>query len=248
MQGLLFRPKFSLLIVMFFILFTIIGTLSHELGHIIVAEYFGYDTEISYGSMSYKYLGFEDDELLKEIEAITEKYGIDDYNDWPEKSKLKIEHLNKKLQEKYPYNKLHDLAIALGGPLQTILTSLIGLIVLYFRRKVQNEGFKFIDWLAVFLSLFILREVFNFFTALYKRTVLGVSNYNGDEFLISRLLGYSEWLIPSIALMMGLLISLVVIFKFIPFKYRFSFVISGFIGGLVGYGIWFGFLGEMIFN
>jgi len=36
-----------------FILFTIIGTLSHEVGHIAVAEALGYETKLHFGSMSW---------------------------------------------------------------------------------------------------------------------------------------------------------------------------------------------------
>lgn len=39
-------------LVLLFILMVPIGTLSHEYGHIIVAEYLGYDTELHYGSMN----------------------------------------------------------------------------------------------------------------------------------------------------------------------------------------------------
>ena len=35
-----------------FIIFTIVGTLSHELGHFVVAEYLGYKTTIHYASIS----------------------------------------------------------------------------------------------------------------------------------------------------------------------------------------------------
>ena len=103
------------------------------------------------------------------------------------------------------------------------------------------------DWLAVFMSLFMLREIFNFFTALYSSVFHGGSNYNGDEFKISRYLGFSEWVIPSIMLIIGLAVSCYVILKVIPFKYRWAFVYSGLIGGITGYILWFQFLGPLLF-
>lgn len=244
-----FLPKFSILIVLGFIFFTIIGTLSHEFGHIAVAKYFGYDTALDYGSMNYFPKGYLEDEDLKEINRLIEDYDYNNYDNWPENLKSKIEAHGASLQEKYPpINEKHNLAIAVGGPAQTILTSIIGLLILYFRREQRKNGFRLLDWLAVFLSLFILRPVFNFVTGAYSTFVHSKSNFNGDEYTISRLLGYNEWIVPWFALIFGLIISFYVIFKIIPIKYRFSFIFSGLIGGLLGYGIWFGVLGEMLFN
>lgn len=36
-----------------FIVFTVIGTLSHEMGHIAIARILGYKTTLHYGSMNY---------------------------------------------------------------------------------------------------------------------------------------------------------------------------------------------------
>ncbi len=35
-------------------MFTVVGTLSHEYGHIVVAKYLGYETKLHYGSMNYE--------------------------------------------------------------------------------------------------------------------------------------------------------------------------------------------------
>ncbi|WP_301161956.1 hypothetical protein [uncultured Winogradskyella sp.] len=48
--------------------------------------------------------------------------------------------------------------------------------------------------------------------------------------------------------MIGLLISCYVVFKIIPIKYRFTFIVSGLVGGISGFAIWLGFLGEALFN
>jgi hypothetical protein len=60
-------PKFFFIIFLAFILFTIIGTLSHELGHIAVAKYFGYETTLDYGSMAYSKDFYKDGDV-KELE------------------------------------------------------------------------------------------------------------------------------------------------------------------------------------
>ncbi|WP_179018911.1 hypothetical protein [Winogradskyella forsetii] len=244
-----FLPKFSIVIFFGFFLFTIIGTLTHEFGHIAVAKYFGYETILDYGSMNYFPLGFIEDKDVKEIETISKEYLDIEYEQWPEDLKLKIKALDKIIMERYPYKesyKSNEFWITIGGPVQTILTSFLGLLILYVRRKIWMHGFKTVDWLFVFMSLFAIREVFNFINALYSSIMYSESNFHGDEFRISRYLEYNEWVVPTLTMILGLLISCYVIFKVIPLKYRFTFIISGIIGGITGYAIWFGFLGELL--
>ncbi|EDP69969.1 hypothetical protein FBALC1_10567 [Flavobacteriales bacterium ALC-1] len=231
-----------------FILFTIIGTLSHELGHAAVANFLGYDTKVSYSSMSWNHSGFDNDEDVKKMQRLTKGYLNIDYDEWPVELKLNLERLGKKVIKKYPYNKSHDLLITIGGPAQTIFTSFIGLVILYFRRKEWKIDFKITDWLAVFMSLFILREIFNFISTSFSSLIHSKTNFNGDEYRISVMLGYNEWLIPFLTLLLSLTISYYVFFKIIPIKYRFTFIVSGLIGGVSGFAIWFGFLGKVIFN
>ena len=245
-----FFPKFFLIIFLAFILFTIIGTLSHELGHIAVAKYFGYETTLDYGSMAYS-KDFSNDEDVKKIKKISKEYIDSDYEEWPEDVKLKVEDLDEIIMSKYPYNetyKFQDLGIAIGGPAQTLFTSFVGLLILFLRRNKQNNGFNMFDWLAVFMSLFALREVFNFLQAFYSFMFYSQSNFSGDEFEISRLIGFNEWIVPSLTLVLGVLISCYVIFKVIPLKYRFTFILSGLCGGILGFTLWFEFLGEILFN
>lgn len=243
-----FLPKFSIGIILAFILFTIIGTLSHEYGHIVVAKYFGYETKLNYGSMNYFHVGYFEDEDVKELEKIEDKHKDIDFNDVSEEVKLRAKKLYDDIDTKFPYNKTNSLWITIGGPAQTLLTSTIGLAILFVRRKKRLSGFKMIDWLAVFMSLFALREVFNFVQALFSSIVFSKSNFYGDEFRISRYLSLNEWIIPIITLVIGLFISFYVIFKIIPLKYRFTFILSGLVGGILGFAIWFGFLGETLFN
>lgn len=243
-----FLPKFSILIIGVFILFTIVGTLTHEFGHIVVAKYLGYNTYLNYGSMNYRSKDYVNDKDFKKIEKLFEGNDYEDYDNWPEELKVKIEELNTILREKYPQNKIHSLWITIGGPAETLLTSFIGLLILFVRRKKWKVKFKILDWLSVFMSLFILREVFNFITGLYSSIIYSKSNFHGDEFRISRYLGYNEWIIPTLTLISGILISCYVIFKIIPVKFRFTFILSGLVGGILGFALWFGFLGKAVFN
>lgn len=245
-----FKIKFSLYVVLAFIVFTVVGTLTHELGHIAVAKYFGYKTYLSYGSMYYVSYGYEDDIDTKELKKLNKDYldkGVLIPEDLDDKSLKYNNSLNEKIQHKFPENKRHSLLISIGGPAQTILTCFIGLLILFIRKSKERLVFQVSDWLGVFLSLFILREVFNTVMATFTVLFSESSQFYGDEFRISRLLGLNQWVIPILTLIIGLAISTYIIFKVIPLQQRFSFIISGLIGGVLGFLIWFGFLGQLVF-
>lgn len=244
------KIKFSVYVVLAFIAFTIIGTLTHELGHIAVAKYLGYKTYLSYGSMYHISFGYEEDDDVKEFDKLNKTYfeqGVKSVEDLDTESLEYFNNLINKLQEKFPENKTHSLFVKIGGPAQTILTCIIGLFILMYRKSKHRTNFQLLDWLGIFLSLFILREVFNTVMALFETVFSGAAYFAGDEFGISRLLGLNQWVLPIITMLIGIAIALYIIFQVIPMRYRFSFIISGLIGGILGYSIWFGFLGPLLF-
>ncbi|MBT8244846.1 MAG: hypothetical protein HKP48_00545 [Winogradskyella sp.] len=243
-----FLPKFSFIIPFAFVVFTIIGTQLHELGHIAVAKYYGYETALYHDSMTYYHKRIMQDEDYIKLKELYKKNKNLEYEEFSQNVKDEVEVLNKNLDKKYSKQVNNSgLYVTIGGPAQTILTSIIGFIILLYRRRKRYD-FKLLDWIAVFLALFILREVFNFCNAVFSFLFFNQINFSGDEFGISSTLGFNQWLLPSVMLITGLILSLYVIFRLIPIKYRFSFIISGFIGGLLGYFIWFGFLGEWVFR
>jgi hypothetical protein len=106
-----------------FMLFTVIGAVSHEYGHIVVAKYFGYETTLHYGSASWdKKNGWE------EYRSIYSEFTHEIKNDLPFQKKEEYEKIIKKLND-------DGLIILMGGPVQTTVTGLIGLIILLVRRK-----------------------------------------------------------------------------------------------------------------
>jgi hypothetical protein len=223
---------------MSFILFTVIGTLSHEYGHILVAKYYGFSTTLSSGSMNYN-----SDMIFDKLDSISElyKYEIQNNKDFPQKK------MYNDLQKK---SVVAPLYISIGGPAQTILVGMIGLIFLLIRKNIiKNNGIKFIDWIGIFLSLFWLREVFNLATSLVYGLL--IKNYNifgghGDEAGISNMLEIPEWIIPITLGVIGFGIAISVIFKFVPISKRLSFIIGGFIGGLLGFYLWIYVVGPKI--
>ncbi|PZD79492.1 hypothetical protein DNG35_00330 [Mesonia sp. K7] len=228
-------------------LFTVIGTLLHELGHIAVAKYFGYDTYLYYGSMSSKgNNNFTEEELCVWENFIEINSEVLENNSKEENLKL-IEKEHKPLLEKFELQNKSFFWIRIGGPAQTILTGFLGLLILYLRKSVHKVGFKFLDWLGVFLSLFVLREAFNTITGLLDILFFGNKSFGGDEFIISRYLGYNQWLVPVITMILALIIAFYIVFKVIPLRYRLTFIIAGLVGGLLGYYLWFSHIGPKYF-
>ncbi|WP_299888834.1 hypothetical protein [uncultured Lacinutrix sp.] len=240
------KQKFPLLVIVAFIFFTIIGTITHEFGHISVANFFGYETTLHYGSMEYIPKGYNQDEDVILFDAFNDKYKNIKYEDLDESIKKEADLLLDRINNKFNVSAKHSFLITLGGPVQTVLTSVFGLLILYYRKSKKRPNFNIWDWLGVFMSLFILREVFNTLSSLFKRFFYNTIDFYGDEFRISRYLDLNQWIIPIITCLIGLAISSHIIFKVIPKQYRFSFIIGGLIGGISGFAIWFGFLGKLI--
>jgi hypothetical protein len=239
-------PHFAIRIACAFILFTAIGTLTHEFGHLAVAEYFGYETKLNYGSLQYDDPGYNQDPLVLELQTILKEHQDDIVQEKSFIAQPRYLELRKLISQKYPRSKSHAFWITLGGPVQTILTSFLGLFILFYRKSKQKEFFTLFDWLGVFFALFVLREVFNYIITLYATLVRGSFMSYNDEYKLSRWLDWNQWTVPTFTFLLGLLISMYVIFKVIPLKYRFTFIIAGFFGGILGFFIWLRWLGPVL--
>jgi hypothetical protein len=190
-----------------FIAATIIGTLSHEFGHFLVARSMGFDPRINYA-----------------MTWLTESGSARTMTD----------------REAFLFT--------LGGPLQTLLTGTTGLVLLVlFRRSFfAVERLSFGQWLVIFLSLFWLRQVANLVGWLVNYLRTGQFTRRADEIKLSETLHLPLGFLLVITAMIGAIISAIVIFKFIPLHQRFTFILSGLVGGVVGFALWMGILGEMI--
>ena len=232
MKILKFNTKYFILFTISFIVFTVIGTLSHEYGHILVAENYGYKTYLHYGST-----GSDINKDYKKLNKYHEKNKLLILSKETSKEKTKFTNWLNELNRK-------SFWITFGGPTQTILTGFLGLLILYL-RKDQNQ-FVFIDWLAVFLSLFWLREVFNLATGLFNGLVLKGNYFGGDEYFLSIYLSLPAGTVSIILGLIGLGISLFIIYKIIPRCYRLTFIISGLIGGFSGFYLWYNIFGPKL--
>jgi hypothetical protein len=199
----------KLFIVLFFsfIAATIIGTVSHEFGHYIVAKYFGYDTQIHYASTSWHY---------------------------PDP--------NNPIVTGYP------IAITLGGPIQTMFTGTIGIVILFLSRNsfFQADKLSFRQWFIIFISLFWLRQTANLCTWLGSYFVNGKLSSRGDEIHIANYYHLPNWTVVTTTAIIGTLLLAIIIFKFIPLGQRSTFLSAGLTGGIAGYIFWLVLFGKYI--
>lgn len=190
-----------------FIAATVIGTISHEFGHYIVARYFGYAAKINYAATLWTpvYPG----------ETVSAK--------------------------NYFY-------IAMSGPLQTMLTGSIGVVLLlcFRKRYFSSRELNGRQWGIIFISLFWLRQTANFVTWVGGFLVTGRYSTRGDEVKMADYLQLPPWTITTGTAGLGLIVLTVVVFKFIPPRQRVAFLAAGFTGGIAGYILWIEWLGQYV--
>lgn len=231
-----FDKRLFVSLFMGFIVSTIVGTLSHELGHYTVAKSMGYEARINFGMTPWY------DKVNKPfIDSTYSKYydQIKNNKDFPDKEKFF------RIQTKF---SLDSFWILLGGPLQTMLTGTFGLIFLITYKRRLNNVYQLskTGWLLVFTSLFWLRQTTNLFTGFCFLIMTGKTSYRGDEIRLAFHLGIPLWTIEIVTGIIGAIILLYVILKIIPEKQRLTFILSGLFGGVTGYILWLKALGPIL--
>lgn len=231
-----FNTKLFFSLFIGFVLFTIIGTLTHELGHFTAGKIVGFEgMRINYGAT----IGGTKPTLKEYFKIYNANKQAIEQNE-PFEERERFEMLKKPLER-------DNFWFIFGGPIQTMTFGTFGFLILYFRKK--KEQFKFIDWLYTFLSLFWLREIFNLLHGVLSGLVQNKGNYfgtHGDELYLSKALNLWEGTIPLLFGVLGLIISSIVIFSFIPKKIRFTFILAGLFGGIFGFWFWLSFLGPIL--
>ncbi len=219
-----------------FIAFTIIGTLTHELGHYTAAKYLGLTPKLHYQSVSFA-LSKNDIEIDK-IYGLYQKE-INAKQDFPAK---------KRFDELVIIETKNDTIHRAAGPVQTMLTGTLGFILLLVYRKnfFTSQKLNIKQWLLVFFSLFWLREVFNTALAICLLIITKENEFYGDEFILSQLFLLPNFTLPIITAIIGIIICLIVVFKFIPSSQRKIFISAGFVGGISGYILWRHILGPWL--
>lgn len=131
-----------------------------------------------------------------------------------------------------------------GGPLQTILTGVIGIVLLLFmRRKELIDAYNVKHLFALTLSFFISRNVFNEVFFLAKYFTSSKVSYRCDE---CKLLDYYD-ASPVVGHLTILLVACVVLW-WVTFsllkKHRVQFIVWGGLGSLSGGLLWLYVIGE----
>jgi hypothetical protein len=124
--------RFSAVLGLVLFLLPGVGTMLHELSHVTVARFLGYDATISYGGFAFR-------ERPKGAGTSPEPRAF--------------------LEESSPVFRRDWLLIAAAGPAQTMATSLLGLAWIARRRGLAKRGppYTGVDWLAIALVLFAVR-------------------------------------------------------------------------------------------
>jgi len=231
-----FDIKLSFYLIIGFILFTIIGTVSHELGHYSVARLLGYNASIDYAHTSWS-----NNSEREKLYFYYKKYRNEIKNNIDFPRKEEYDALEKKLTR-------DGLIISIGGPLQTMLTGTIGFILLYFNRKkyYNSDNLSIKQWLLIFLTLFWLRQLFNFLHGTIIYIIKGYFPSSNDEAGIALALGINKFSISIPTAIIAVFVLAIIVFKYTPIKQRLTFVVSGLIGGLLGFYIWLIALGPIV--
>jgi hypothetical protein len=222
------KLKLFISLVFTFIAFAIIGTQTHEFGHYGAAKYLGLKPTLHYQSVDY-----EPSDNYIELDKIYDFYqkDIEAERDFPAK---------KRYDEIMKMETKNDFIHRAAGPIQTILTGTIGFILLLIYRKYffATKKLNILQWLLIFFSLFWLRQVLNFGMAFFTMLITGRKEFYGDEFVLALHLGLPNFTIQIITAFIGLTISCIVVFKFVPLAQRKIFIAAGFVGGISGYILW----------
>lgn len=230
-----FDFKLSIFLIAAFILMTVAGTLTHELGHYSVARLLGYEASVNYRSSSHW-----NDSL--------DRYFSDVYHRYPEEIKNGSDFPEKKAYLKAIQQYRADyLWISVGGPMQTMLTGTFGFVLLIcFRKKLINEEHvRFGGWVLIFITLFWLRQVANLAVGVGAFLLDGHTTLSGDEMWMAKLSGINIWTIQAVSGIIGIGV-LIQVIRWLPKHQVLTFLISGMVGGCLGYYLWLIRFGQYI--
>lgn len=138
--------------------------------------------------------------------------------------------------------------ISAGGPIQTMLFGTIGyLIILGRKQKIRKSGLGFFEWVLLFLGLFWLRQIFNLLQGILS-FAMGKDNllFGGDERYLSESLQIPTGSISILTALFGLWICCHLVFGIVPKSLRGTFILSGLLGGTIGFVFWMYLLGPIV--
>jgi hypothetical protein len=217
-----FDGRLSLFLITGFVVFTVIGTLSHELGHFAMARMLGYDARINYGYTYWEAASSADPISNTETAADAE--------------------IRKAKEEK------DSFLITLAGPVLTMLIGTFGLLLAMADKKRLGKS-RILEprqWFIVFLSLFWLRPLFNFLTGIYVYFSSVSFPSSNDEAELAVHLHWNPISIPLGIALLATAVCVYLFFGYIPWKQRLTFLCSALVGGCLGFFLWLRLLGPIL--
>jgi hypothetical protein len=141
-----------------------------------------------------------------------------------------------------------NFVILWGGPIETMLTGTIGLFLLFlYRNKYRaTERLNTRQWFIVFITLFWLRQPTNMVMWYIFYFIHGNFLVRSDEIRLALYYHSPKWAITVTTGVIGLIIGGMVLFRFIPKQQRFTFILAGLTGGVLGYILWLEIFGKII--
>ncbi len=133
-----------------------------------------------------------------------------------------------------------------GGPLQTNLTGLLGIALLFrlSRRRVV-DAWKSLDLFYIVLCFFLSRNVFNTLTGLLKVKVSARKGSMGDESKLFSHYGIDQTWGHAIILIIASALLVYVTFVLVK-KHRWQLILYGSAGSVVGGVLWLRWLGPIL--
>jgi len=239
------HPRLFAMLALSFVIATIVGTVSHELGHFVVGKSQGYNVKLHYSSVGFT------DPTPREMAKFDSLYKADEKKILAIETSAEKEYFLKyrqSLSTYYDTKKHNPIWFRLGGPLQTLLTGTIGILWLWYHRKkiVAKTELTVKEWFAVIVAFFWSRAIINEIICIYYYIVNNEVLKDGDEAHLSLYFGLPANTVNSVTGIIGAVLLLWVTFKLVPKQQRFTFILAGIAGSALGVVIWFLWIGPVV--
>ena len=220
-----------------FIVFSICSILIQLFAFYPAASFFSYESSISYNQTGICKKCEKDTIVERMNEHTFYENGMSE--DFIQKNKLK---------ESVTQHKVEQTLIRSVSPTIFILLGTLGFVYLLKKNKQKFVpiDFSLKKWIAIFLSLFWLRELFllliYLFSLIMKKEDLLIIN----EINIAETIAVSPLLILLPLGLIAIFISYTVVFIFIPKAQRSVFIFAQLLGCITGVLLWFRIIGPFL--
>jgi hypothetical protein len=211
-----------------FILVILVGYFLNENVKKVTAKRIGYDTYYIPAMGRCTYYNYTIDSTLKNIHDEYLKSGDTSQAFRKDKEWVKLIKIDTR----------NFAIIESSGYLFTFFVSLIGFLIWFIRRK-KKLIIKWLDWLSLILSLFFMREIL----------VIGYLFWHGilcNEKKLWDFFGLNWYYTYITLFIFGIIWLIFILIRVLPKEYRLKFIVSGFLGCIIGFYLVTRFIGYLI--